>query len=429
MSVAAGTMFKWLDLLEREFDRSFVTIDLLLGEIDAEQSDITNEGRDKLGVISSCFSQLCHKAQTLAQMNAKLEAEILNIREDLFNQISTMKSSKDENDKLILEIHKEKLGSLKQAGLDTTEVEQNLDKELDEWRTDRQKLHSAQEKAKRFETENTNLRRDNLALQDDLFGARLASKYLDKELAGRIQQIQLLGRDIRGDEYEQVWNQLEAEIHLHRHKTVIRACRQNLASKAMPDGHSPGQIGMIRRVVLHKDPEHGLGLAVIGGKQLGVPILVSEIYPNRPAAQCGQIFIGDAILSVNNHDLRNLKHEDAVQLLNDQKDQVELELLFVSPDDELNQIKESVSVTQELNGAKEIQTQTEQKTEKHVHFEDSISLTDSTLDPPLDDPSDEVTPNQNDDPKPPSENGDATTPESQVQNEDNNISPDQPESS
>lgn len=31
MSVAAGTMFKWLDLLEREFDRSFVTIDLLLG--------------------------------------------------------------------------------------------------------------------------------------------------------------------------------------------------------------------------------------------------------------------------------------------------------------------------------------------------------------------------------------------------------------
>ena len=30
--------------------------------------------------------------------------------------------------------------------------------------------------------------------KDDLFGARLASKYLDKELAGRIQQIQLLGK-------------------------------------------------------------------------------------------------------------------------------------------------------------------------------------------------------------------------------------------
>ena len=98
----------------------------------------------------------------------------------------------------------------------------------------------------------------------------------------------------------------------------------------------------------------------------------------------------------------------------------------MSPDDELNQIKESVSVTEELNGAKEIQTQTEQKTEKHVHFEDSISLTDSTLDPPLDDPSDE-TPNQNE-PKPnepPSENGDSSPPEVQALQNENNNSPDQ----
>jgi len=41
----------------------------------------------------------------------------------------------------------------------------------------------------------------------------------------------------------------------------------------MPAGHEPGSIGMVRRVVLHKDPEQGLGLAVVGGKQLGVPIL------------------------------------------------------------------------------------------------------------------------------------------------------------
>ena len=42
-------------------------------------------------------------------MNAKLEAEILNVREDLFSQIAEMKSSKDENEKLILEFHKEKV--------------------------------------------------------------------------------------------------------------------------------------------------------------------------------------------------------------------------------------------------------------------------------------------------------------------------------
>ena len=41
----------------------------------------------------------------------------------------------------------------------------------------------------------------------------------------------------------------------------------------MPAGHEPEKIGMVRRVVLNKDDEKGLGLAVVGGKQLGVPIL------------------------------------------------------------------------------------------------------------------------------------------------------------
>ena len=134
------------------------------------------------------------KAQTLAQMNAKLEAEILNVREDLFSQIAEMKSSKDENEKLILEFHKEKVNStqllfeqyfrlfdfdknsffyffqiqlnnLKSAGFDITGVEAKMQKEIDEWQTDRNSLHVAHEKAKRLELENTNLRRDNLALQ------------------------------------------------------------------------------------------------------------------------------------------------------------------------------------------------------------------------------------------------------------------------
>lgn len=77
----------------------------------------------------------------------------------------------------------------------------------------------------RIQSENELFRRDNellrkfiLSLQREVYGSRLAAKYLDKELAGRIQQIQLLGRDLRGAEHDRLWNQLEAEIHLHRHK-------------------------------------------------------------------------------------------------------------------------------------------------------------------------------------------------------------------
>ena len=57
------------------------------------------------------------------------------------------------------------LNNLKSAGIDITDVEAKMQAEIDEWRTDRNELHRAHEKAKRLELENTNLRRDNLALQ------------------------------------------------------------------------------------------------------------------------------------------------------------------------------------------------------------------------------------------------------------------------
>lgn len=88
--------------------------------------------------------------------------------------------------------------------------------------------------------ENEALRRHIAVLQAEVYGARLAAKYLDKELAGRVQQIQLLGRDMKGPAHDKLWNQLEAEIHLHRHKTVIRACRgRNDLKRPMqaPPGH------------------------------------------------------------------------------------------------------------------------------------------------------------------------------------------------
>lgn len=67
------SMFRWLEVLEKEFDKSFVDVDLLLGEIDPDQVDITYEGRQKMTSLSSCFAQLCHKTQTVFQLNHKLE--------------------------------------------------------------------------------------------------------------------------------------------------------------------------------------------------------------------------------------------------------------------------------------------------------------------------------------------------------------------
>ena len=67
-----------------------------------------------------------------------------------------------------------------------------------------------------------------------MIGAKLAAKYSAKELAGRVQQLQLLIREkemkLEPEMQQKLWNQLEAEINLHRHKTIIRECRYPQAS-------------------------------------------------------------------------------------------------------------------------------------------------------------------------------------------------------
>ncbi|XP_032745155.1 Golgi-associated PDZ and coiled-coil motif-containing protein [Rattus rattus] len=83
VSPGGVSMFRWLEVLEKEFDKAFVDVDLLLGEIDPDQADITYEGRQKMTSLSSCFAQLCHKAQTVSQINHKLEAQLVDLRSEL----------------------------------------------------------------------------------------------------------------------------------------------------------------------------------------------------------------------------------------------------------------------------------------------------------------------------------------------------------
>ncbi|CAJ0568279.1 unnamed protein product, partial [Mesorhabditis spiculigera] len=85
---------------------------------------------------------------------------------------------------------------------------------------------------------------------------------------------------MRGVEHDRLWNQLEAEIHLHRHKTVIRACRGRGQTK---------------------------GLAC----------------PNTAWDR-----------TLNGIDLRTVKHQEAVEILSTQQGDLELELVFVSPDED-----------------------------------------------------------------------------------------------
>uniref|UniRef100_A0A8C7V0Y2 Golgi-associated PDZ and coiled-coil motif-containing protein n=1 Tax=Oncorhynchus mykiss TaxID=8022 RepID=A0A8C7V0Y2_ONCMY len=361
--VSPGTgmsMFRWLEVLEKEFDKAFVDVDLLLGEIDPDQADITYEGRQKMTSLSSCFAQLCHKAQTIFQLNHKVEAQLVDLRSELTDvQAEKVVVEREVHDQL-LHLHAMQLQLHAKAG-QTVDSDSIKDRMFNSTiylcvcvrvcvcacalppanKKEKVKEVKLEAEVKLHKKENEALRRHVAVLQAEVYGARLAAKYLDKELAGRVQQIQLLGRDMKGPAHDKLWNQLEAEIHLHRHKTVIRACRgRNDPKKPLesPVGHETDilkktqGVGPIRKVVLAKEDHEGLGISITGGKEHGVPILISEIHPTQPAERCGGLHVGDAILAVNSINLRDAKHKEAVTILSQQRGEIEFEVVYVAPE-------------------------------------------------------------------------------------------------
>ncbi|KAG7175794.1 Golgi-associated PDZ and coiled-coil motif-containing protein-like isoform X2 [Homarus americanus] len=386
---ATNVTFRWLDILEKEFDKAFVDLDLLIGEVDhydIEEPDFQVQARSRLEALSSCFAQLAHKAQTIFQTNAKLEAELVHLRHECAEGRAFRQVAEAENRELLMKLHSSQLKLHSTGGAahtqDSEKIRERLEKDLEQQRSENLKVMIGTHESSILRKENDSLRRYILGLQGELFGAKLAAKYLDKELAGRIQQIQLLGRDLRGEEHDKLWRQLEAEIHLHRHKTVVRACRSRFTHGAQVpgDGRSDGSACVVngggmsrpskqqqRRIVtLQKAPHEGLGMSITGGREHGVPILISVLHPDTPAGRSGHLYVGDAILSVNDISLKEVNHVDAVQLLSSQEGTIRLEVVYVSPEDD----DDDTSLVEDPYGFK-----------YRIYDEDVISLTSSQLMP------------------------------------------------
>lgn len=85
---------------------------------------------------------------------------------------------------------------------------------------------------------------------------------------------------MRGDLRDKLWRQLESEILLQRHKTVVRACRRNsmvcnsekCAQKPEIDSinEKTEHFGDIRTVVVKRKPGQGLGISITVGYRAGI---------------------------------------------------------------------------------------------------------------------------------------------------------------
>lgn len=340
---SAASLLSAFDLLEKEFDRAYVDLDLLLGDPDLDDvDDVLQSAKEKMSSLSSCFSQLCHKSQSAAQRNVKLEAELIHYRTELLDCRAEAEALKAESSTLLRQIHALQLqlhSTTTSDPLDATKIKENFEQELIKFKKDAKDQAILGETVKLLEAQNNKLKERLSLSEKELFGARLAAKYLDKELAGRIQQIQLLGRNIQTNNFEKMWSQLEAEIHLHRHKTVIKACRGN-GNLPSPPQHISNDVpqnqgvGHVRKVTIEKRPEEGLGISITGGRDHGVPILISEIHPGGIVERVGGLYVGDALLSVNDASLRDVKHSEAVQLLCQEINSMTLEAVYVTPEDD-----------------------------------------------------------------------------------------------
>ena len=76
-----------------------------------------------------------------------------------------------------------------------------------------------------------------------------------------------------------MWNQIESEIHLHRHKTVIRACRGRPGTQSSAKNLPPKEeisedddsasvtrkrrgIGQARLIKMRREKHEGLGISI-----------------------------------------------------------------------------------------------------------------------------------------------------------------------
>ncbi|KAK6760438.1 hypothetical protein RB195_021780 [Necator americanus] len=80
------------------------------------------------------------------------------------------------------------------------------------------------------------------------------------------------------------------------------------------------------RTIVIKRKGGGLGLSIKGGTEnaQNLPIVISKIFPGMPADQTGQLYVGDAIVEVNGEPVEGRSHDEVVEMLKAEGDELRL---------------------------------------------------------------------------------------------------------
>jgi len=169
--------------LEKEFDSAFVSLDLMLGDMDTDHCDLLYECRQKLTAISSVFAQFIHKTQSLSRAKRQLEEELHVYRDQFTTSIAMQAALEEETQSLMLQVHRLQCLQLPTKAVaphESDRIMKRLEEEIGKQRCEFIANAKLQAQLDLLGEENGRLRAICHAMQTEVYGARLAAKYLDK---------------------------------------------------------------------------------------------------------------------------------------------------------------------------------------------------------------------------------------------------------
>ncbi|KAL4218036.1 hypothetical protein ACF0H5_022774 [Mactra antiquata] len=103
-----------------------------------------------------------------------------------------------------------------------------------------------------------------------------------------------------------------------------------------PDPEENGnecEIDKVRTVEIRREKVGGLGLSVKGGSEHKplVPALISKIVPGQAASKTKQLYVGDAIMKVNDINIETFTHDQVMEALKTAGDIVTLTVKYFKP--------------------------------------------------------------------------------------------------
>lgn len=328
----------------------------------AEKGDVSQEGSEysfsedgtafiaahckpELVSLALCFAKLLNKSLLAAERSAQLESQVniltrevvslravaANSHELCQNGGQPVNSRSSTGKKTVTAAGKPKASSL-------IAFKAAIDQEMDSY----------------IEAKNQEMETMERSYKNTIFGLTMAVDYLKKEIAGRVQQIQLYesvygttepAAEEKIAQMSRIWTQLVYEIALNRHKTIVRlaaAARNDPANESTSTGaggQSEGELdtlcslltsgcpytrpqfvnfssfGQVQHVSLYLEKGKAIGVWISGGAQCHMPLIIQKVEVGSVAAASGQLQPGDILLSVQNFDMVGTSQAYAAQLL------------------------------------------------------------------------------------------------------------------